>query len=326
MNPYTDSNFFTFFSILLNRIGQFLTGDLLFSDLATDEIQLIVIGLESITCALLGVWLSLRKMTMLANALSHTILLGIVIVYLIFRTLYPQLTNGTFHIPLSYLILAAIATGIFTTYLVSYLTTVGKVYEDASIGLVFTSLFALGILLVNIATRSAHVGIEAVMGNPDGLLPSDVYESIPIFLITLIGLTLFHRDLLATTFDPVFAISKGMYTKSIHYGLMILVSFALIGGFRAIGVIMVLAFIASPALLVRPFIKSIRSYLVASALVALLFSIVGVVLARHLVEVYGLALSTGGLIVTLLALSTIVAVAGKTLVDRLIGQKVKYGV
>jgi manganese/zinc/iron transport system permease protein len=303
MNPYTEADFFSFFSVLFHRIGLFLRGDL--GTLASDEVQLIVIGLESITCALLGVWLSLRKMTMMANALSHTILLGIVLVYIAFRSWNPELTNGTFHIPLSYLVLAAVGTGLVTTYLVSLLTKHGKVYEDASIGLVFTSLFALGILLVNIATRSAHVGAEAVMGNPDGLLPSDIQEVWPFFLGTVILLILFHRDLLATTFDSLFASTRGMYGNCIHYGLMVLVSFALIGGFRAIGVIMVLAFLTSPALLLRPFVKSIRSYLLLSALIALLFSIVGVALTRHVLTHLGLALSTGGLIVTLMAATTL---------------------
>lgn len=304
MNPYINANFFSFFSVLLHRLGLFIAGDLSVSDLASDEVQLIVIGFESVTCALIGVWLSLRKMTMLANAMSHTILLGIVVVYLLFRLMNPTL-SGPFHIPLSYLCLAAVATGILTTYLVTFLTTQARLYEDASIGLVFTSLFALGILWVNIATRNAHIGIEAVMGNPDGLALTDIYDVIPIFLITLISLTLFHRTLLATSFDPLFSTASGLFNTSAHYGLMVLVSFALIGGFRAVGVIMVLAFLTAPALMVRPFIRSVKSYLFGSASAALLFSIVGVALSRHLLEVEGIALSTGGLIVTLLSAATL---------------------
>lgn len=323
MNPYYDTHFFSFFSTLLHRIGLYLTGSLGWSDLAPDEVQLAVIGLESVTCALIGAWLTLRKMTMLANALSHTILLGIVLVYVMFRAINPTLLEGTFHIPLAYLCLAAVGTGILTSYLVTLLTQGGKLHEDASIGLVFTSLFALGILLVNILTRSAHVGIEAVMGNPDGLLPSDIVEVFPLFLLTLFALTLFHRDLLATTFDPIFARISGLFTRLIHYGLMTLVSFALIGGFRAVGVIMVLAFLAAPPLLVRPFIRSMRGYLLGSALVALLFTLWGVALSRHLVEVHGIALSTGGLIVTLMALATVLATLGCRLKEQLYKPKAR---
>lgn len=311
MNPYLDTHFFSFFTTLLHRIGQFIAGDLGFNDLAPDEVQLLVIGFMSMTCALIGVWLALRKMTMLANALSHTILLGIVLVYVLFRVIDPSLTNGTFHIPLPYLCLAAIITGLLTTYLISLLSTTARLYEDASIGLVFTSLFALSILLVNILTRSAHVGIESVMGNPDGLIPSDIQTALIVFFLTLMTLFLFHRDLLATTFDPIFSKTLGLFSQSIHYGLMTLVSFALISGFRAVGVIMVLSFIAAPPLLVRPFIRSLKSYLFLSALVALFFTVIGVALSRHLLEIHGIALSTGGLIVTLLAAATLLVIFGQ---------------
>jgi manganese/zinc/iron transport system permease protein len=308
MNPYSDTHFFSFFTTLLQRLGLFLSGNM--GNLAPDEVQLIVIGLMSVTCALLGVWLSLRKMTMLANALSHTILLGIVIVYVIFRAFNPASLGGSFAIPLSYLVLAAMGTGLLTTYLISLLTAQGRLYEDASIGLVFTSFFALGILLINILTRSAHIGIESVMGNPDGLAASDIETIYPVFFLTLLALFFFHRDLLATTFDPLFSKTFGFFNQTIHYGLMTLVSFALIGGFRAVGVIMVLAFIACPALMVRPFVRSMKSYLIYSALTALLFSLIGVALSRHLLEVHGLALSTGGLIVTLMSFTTLLVQFG----------------
>lgn len=310
MNPYTNTHFFSFFSVLIRRI---LTGDI--SDLAPDEIQLIVLGLESITCALLGVWLALRKMTMLANAMSHTILLGIIAVYVLFRSLHPEI--HAFHIPLSYLMLAALVTGLLTTYLVSFLTTRAKLYEDASIGLVFTSLFALSILWVNVATRSAHIGIEAVMGNPDALSLDDIKDIVPIFVITLAGIIFFFRRLLVTSFDPNFL---GL-NRTVHYGLMVLVSLALIGGFRAIGVIMVLAFLTAPPLLVRPFIRSVPSYLFWSAFIAFLFSVIGVALSRHLLEIEGVAVSTGGLIVTLLGAATLLTLGLRRLVDRLRKQK-----
>lgn len=313
MNPYNETHFFSFFTTLLHRIGLFLAGHLGFADLAPDEIQLIVIGLMSMTCALLGVWLSLRKMTMLANALSHTILLGIVFVYVIFRGIDP---NAAFHIPLSYLSIAAIGTAIVTTYLISLLTTQARLYEDASIGLVFTSFFALGILLINILTRSSHIGVEAVMGNPDGLSPSDIHTTVPIFIITALALLFFYRDLLATTFDPIFSKTFGFFNQSIHYGLMTLVSFALIGGFRAVGVIMVLAFIASPPLMVRPFVSSLKAYLFWSAFAALFFSIIGVALSRHLLEMEGIAISTGGLIVTLLAIGALLIQGVNTQINR----------
>src|SRR4029077_18141377 len=104
--------------------------------------------------------------TMLANSLSHTILLGIVIAFLIGSS------SEGFHegrLNLTLLFAAALGSGLLTAVVTEILTKSVKLQEDASLGLVFTTFFALGIVLVNLLARNVHIGAEVVMGNVDAL-------------------------------------------------------------------------------------------------------------------------------------------------------------
>src|ERR1700722_13660902 len=141
-NPYSGVDFFGFFQVLFMRI---LSGEIL--NLATDEIQILVLMGVALSGALVGTFLVLRNMTMVANALSHTILVGIVGAYLLLSSL-GALTDAFEGMSLMHLTLASLLAGLLTTLLTEFLNKVTGLQEDAAVGLVFTSLFALGVLLV----------------------------------------------------------------------------------------------------------------------------------------------------------------------------------
>ena len=162
MSPYRGTNFFTFFWTLLERI---FSGEILHP--ATDEIQMLVLGGVAISGALVGTFLVLRRMTMLANSLSHTILLGIVIAFLVTGQ-----EIGALSIPV--MLIASVITGLATAFLTEFLHRNIRLQEDAANGLVFSTLFALGIVLVTLFTRNAHLGVEVVMGNADALQLRDL--------------------------------------------------------------------------------------------------------------------------------------------------------
>lgn len=296
MNPYIETNFFTFFTTLFWRIFDFPT------QLASDEVQLLTLIAVSLSCALTGVWLTLRKMTMLANALSHTVLLGIVLAFLVYKSFYPINLDATFALPFSYLFIAALFVAVVTTYLTQVLNKKGRLQEEASIGIVFTTLFALGVLIVNLTARNACIGIEAVMGNVDVLSKNDLSIVYPIFLINLAAILLFSKELLISTFDEAFAKALGFKTNLITYGLMALVSLTIISSFKAVGVIMVLSFLTIPAVISRLYTHSIKKMLFLSCLIGVGSSLIGVALSRHILTEFGVPLSTGSLIVTLLSL------------------------
>lgn len=285
MSPYFDQTFWGFFATLFKRIAAHS------GPLASDEIQLLVLIGVAVSTSLVGTFLILRKMTMLANALSHTILLGIVLAFVL---------SGEARI--SILLLSAILMGLITAFLTQFLTQSAKLQADASINITFSSLFALGVITVTLLTRNSHLSVEAVMGNVDGLTAHDIPLVYIILAINLLLFGLFFKEYVLTTFDSGLAQVLGISATLFNYLLMTQVSMTVVGAFRSVGVLMVLAFLTVPPLIARIWVNRLRPLLLLSVGVGCLAAIVGVALARHLLTVYGVALSTGGLIVCLLGL------------------------
>ncbi|MEX1013472.1 MAG: metal ABC transporter permease [Waddliaceae bacterium] len=296
--PYSGSTFFEFFVIFFQRLSLILQGKQSFSDLASDEIQLLVLLGVSTSCALIGTFLVLRKMTMLANSLSHTILLGIVITVLIF----PEQPFYDTQTVLPRLLFGALFCAILTTVATEFLIKTIKLTPDASIAIVFTTFFALGILLATIYLRDIHLGVEAVMGSVDALRLEDGKMVWIIALMNIFLILLFYKEYQVTSFDPGLSTVLGISPSLFHYLLMFQTATTVIVSFRAVGVLMVLAFLTVPALCARLLTHHLKQMLLIAMLIGALSAFFGVALARHLFSVYGLALSTSGLVVTLLAL------------------------
>ncbi|NGX37418.1 MAG: Manganese transport system membrane protein MntB [Chlamydiae bacterium] len=294
MSPYWGATFFDFIPLFFSRIFQLLTGALAWKNLASDEIQIFTLGLISIASALVGTLLVLKRMTMLANALSHTILLGIVIAYIL---LFLG-TGGGMQINFQILIVAALATGILTTLLTQILHQVMKLQEDASIGLVFTTLFALGIVFVTLYTRNAHIGLEVVMGNADALHLNDVKIAFGMALTSALVVTLFFKEWKLICFDTGLATALRYRPALFSYLLMLLTSGTAISAFRAVGVLLFLAFLVGLPLTARFLTHNLRKVLLLASVIGLFCTLFGVALARHFLTVYQMPLSTAGLVVT----------------------------
>ncbi|MBI2742905.1 MAG: metal ABC transporter permease [Chlamydiales bacterium] len=302
-NPYWNKDFFEFFSVLFGRLGRWLTFDSSVGPLASDEIQLLVLVAIAVSSALVGTFLVLRRMTMLANSLSHTILLGIVSAFLICSQ---AITTEGFSLPI--LLGASLITGLVTTVLTQILTHLMRLQEDASIGLVFNTLFALGILFVTLFTRNVHLGVEAIMGNIDALHVDDLKLVFSVGLITLITVVCFFKQFTLVSFDSAHARTLGFSPLFYTYFLMVLVSATSIGAFRAVGVLLFLAFLVGPVLTARLFTDRLPKLILIAALIGSLSSLISIALARHLLSCYHLPLSTAGLVVTMIGLIYLLAV------------------
>lgn len=316
-NPYSGETFIGFFVQLTLRLWGFLQGDLGVDQLVSDEIQILVLVGVATSAALLGCFLVLRKMTMLANALSHTILLGIVLAYVLTTWGVSSLAENH-HDPINIkaMLAASLVMGILTTFLTEFLTKNAGLQEDASIGIVFTSLFALGVILLTLLTRSAHIGTEVVMGNVDALHLQDCKLVFTILGINLLLFVLFFKEYKMTTFDAGLSKALGVSPVLYNYLLMIQVSATAIGAFRAVGVLMVLAFITGPALTARLLTNDLKKMLLLAVGTGMGVSVVGVALSRHLLSVKGLALSTGGIVVCMIVLAFAAAFIYHTLKNR----------
>lgn len=299
-NPYYDQTFFgVLWQIILRTVGLF-TGQLENAALATDEIQILVLCGVAGSAALVGTFLILKRMAMLANSISHTILVGIVIAFVLTKNTFGE--GDTYHEPINIqvMLIASLIMGIFTSMLTEFLTKSMRLQEDASTGLVFTTLFALGIILVTALTRNAHIGAEVVMGNVDALHVDDIKLVFLILGANAFLFSLLYKEYKITTFDPNLAKALGFSLVFFNYLLMIQVSATVIGAFRAVGVIMVLAFITGPALTARLLTDDLKKMLFIAVAIGCGASIVGVALSRHILTAYNMALSTSGVVVTVI--------------------------
>jgi manganese/zinc/iron transport system permease protein len=211
------------------------------------EIQLIAI-ITAMACALPGAFLVLQRKTMLSDAISHTVLLGIVLAFFIVRDLSSPI-----------LILGAALVGVLTVSLVAIIERTRLVKEDTAIGLVFTTLFSIAIILISLFTGDIHLDVDAVLVGEVAFAPFDrftpfgidigprgLYVMGGIFLINLVFIFVFYKELKLTTFDGVLAASLGFAPALLHYALMGLVSVTVVGAFDVVGSVLVVALIVVP--------------------------------------------------------------------------------
>jgi manganese/zinc/iron transport system permease protein len=211
------------------------------------EIQLIAV-ITAVACALVGVFLVLRRMALISDAISHSILVGIAIGFLV---------TGSVTSPL--LVVGATLVGVLTVSLVELVHRTRLVREDAAIGLVFPALFSIGVIIVSRYAEGVHLDIDAVLLGELAFAPFDRLELLGwdlgptslvvmgvILLIDAAAIALFWKELKLSTFDPALALALGLAPGLVHYGLMTLVSVTAVGAFNAVGSILVVALVVAP--------------------------------------------------------------------------------
>jgi manganese/zinc/iron transport system permease protein len=212
------------------------------------DIQLIAM-LVAIACAIPGTFLVLRKMAMISDAISHSILPGIVLGFFITHDLNSPI-----------LILLAAFSGVITVFLVEFIQKTGLVKKDTAIGLVFPALFSIGVILIAKNANDVHLDIDAVLlgelafapfdrllFNDIDLGPKSLWVIGTILLITITLLIMFFKELKLSTFDKGLAATLGFSPILIHYGLMTVSSITVVGAFDAVGAILVVALMIAPA-------------------------------------------------------------------------------
>jgi manganese/zinc/iron transport system permease protein len=310
VSPYWDNDFLDFFVTLGKRILYSGSGSLAF-----DELQLLVLSCIAIACGLLGPLLVLRRMTMLANSISHTILLGLAISFFVSRTLF-----HTAGFDMTHLFLGALIAALLTVLLTGALTSVLHLQEDAGIGLVFSTLFAVGIIVVTLFTRDVHLSVEVVMGNVDALRWEDLQLAGFLALINIVFGIVFYWPLQFSSFDRCHAASMGVRCLFFHAALILLIAASCIGAFRAVGVLLVLSFLVGPYLTARLYFHRLWQLLIISPLIGVVAALTGVALSRHLLTVLGTALSTGAIVAALIALFYSIAYMIKALFQKRVSE------
>jgi manganese/zinc/iron transport system permease protein len=229
----------------------------------------------------LGAYLVLRRMSLLGDAISHSILPGIVIAFL--------LTGKIASAPL---FIGAVLVGILTAYLTEALTSFGNVAEDSSMGVVYTSLFAFGVLLIHWA-QGGNIDLDpgCILY---GMIEYVTYDTVPwggyeipralgsisiSFVATSVFVLLFWKELKVCSFDPALATAMGVNATLVHYLLMGMVAGVTVAAFEAVGSILVIAMLIVPAATAQLLTDRMRPMIVCASAVGALSAIFGYITA-----------------------------------------------
>lgn len=205
-------------------------------------------SLSAMACALLGNFLVLRRLSMMGDAISHAVLPGLAIAFLV--------TGSRDSIAM---LLGAGAVGVLTAVLTQWIHNLGRVEESASMGVVFTSLFAIGLILIVRAADHVDLdpgcvlygAIESISHDTVGIaglpVPRTVVTLTMVFTIDMLFILLFYKELKITSFDPDLATTLGINASVMHYALMTLVAATTVACFESVGSILVIAMMIVPA-------------------------------------------------------------------------------
>lgn len=238
--------------------------------------------LVSASCALLGSFLILRKMAMVGDAISHAVLPGIVIAFL--------LSGSRDSVTM---LLGAGIIGIFTTFLIEFFHKKARLQTDASIGVTFTWLFAIGVVMISLFAGKVDLDQDCVLYGEIAYVPLDViitsggtnigpkalYVSGIILIVNLLFVLMFYRKLFLTTFDPAYAQAIGISTALWHYILMGAVSMTTVASFESVGAILVVALLIAPAATAYLLTDNFKIMLLLSCVIGAIASVTGYYLA-----------------------------------------------
>ncbi len=214
----------------------------------SQEILLIAV-LTAAACAIPGVFLVLRKMSMSADSITHTILLGIVLAFMAVNDLSSPI-----------LLFGAALVGTATVWLTELLTKTRLVSSDSATGIIFPLLFSIAVILITKYAGSAHLDTDSVLLGELAFAPFDrmtvggidigakgIYISGGLLIINILFVSVFFKELTVASFDPVLAAAMGFSPAIIHYSLMTVVSITAVGAFETAGSVLVTAFMIAPA-------------------------------------------------------------------------------
>ncbi|MCB0646213.1 MAG: metal ABC transporter permease [Saprospiraceae bacterium] len=223
-----------------------------------------------ITCGTIGAFIVLRNMSLIGDALSHSILPGIYFSFLIVG----YSTLGFF--------IGSVIAGIITAVAITYIQQTFKTKNDAAIGIVFTAMFAIGVMGISRLnnTQGNHLDLkDFLFGNVLGISNTDIVLSGIVMIYTILCILLFYRYFFITTFQPTIAATMGISTKAVYYFLMLILSFAVVAALRSVGVILVVAMLITPASTALMFSNRLRRVLLISAITGAMSALIGFFLA-----------------------------------------------
>ncbi len=260
---------------------------------------IITAAMIAISCGLLGVFMMLRKMSMTGDAISHAVLPGIVIGFFISGS-----QRGL------EVIIGAGILGILATLMIDWLRRKARVQLDASIGITFTLLFAIGIILINLLAYKVDLDQECVLYGEIAYLPIDLwltksglnlgprilYLSLLNLILVITFIILFFKELKVTSFDENFSKVIGIPAGLINLFLMSMVSYTTVSSFEAVGAILVVALLVVPPATAFLWTRKLKLLIQLTIAIGIGISIVGYYLAYFFdSSIAGMIVSVAGI-------------------------------
>ena len=238
--------------------------------------------LVSAACGLAGNFMMLRRMTLMGDALSHSLLPGVVLAFLLTQSRSPMV-----------MVIGAVLATMAAALLIEWIEKHSRLKKDAVIGIVFTSFFALGVLLINVFAAQVDLDGDCVLYGELGLIfladpvtlwagyqaPVPVVRMVVMVVVLVALIFIFYKEWVVTAFDPGLARTLGIPTGIFHYGFMMLLSLVIVSAFESVGVILVMAMLIFPGATASLLTKRLPQRLLFSCLLSALYAFGGLQLA-----------------------------------------------
>lgn len=248
---------------------------------------IVLVGLLSAcSCALLGNYLVLRRLSLMGDAISHAVLPGLALAFILSesRSSWPMFAG-------------AVVVGVLTALLTEVITRFGKVEHGAAMGVVFSVLFAIGLVLIRQAADHVDLDPGCVLYGNIVQVPIDaIVDTVPdvvvnlaiVLLLNIAFIAVFYKELKISAFDPDLATSMGINATVMHYALMVLVAVTTVANFEAVGSILVIAMLIVPAAAAHLLTDRLGMMIAVSLLFAMASAVVGHVAAAFGPGVFGM--------------------------------------
>jgi len=222
--------------------------------------------LVGIICALVGSYLMVQRLALLGDAISHSVMPGLAVAYLVGTNIF----------------VGAFIAGLLSTALITLIRTRSPIKEDAAMGIVFSSFFALGITLITVIQKDNKIDLNHFLfGNILGVTLADVVTTAFISALVVGAIVLLFKELQFYTFDPTGAEAAGLPVNRLNFGLMMLISLTIVASLKAVGVILVLALLVTPGATAYLLVPRLHQVMILGAAIGVVSSIAGMYVSYY---------------------------------------------
>lgn len=228
--------------------------------------SLVIAILVGIICAMVGSYLMVQRLSLLGEAISHSVLPGLAIAFILGINIF----------------VGAFIAGIISTILITWIWTRSPIKEDAAMGIVYSAFFALGITLITVIQKNNKIDLNHFLfGNILGVTIDDVGNTAIIAISVILCVVILYKELLFYTFDPVGAQASGLPVNLLNFGLMVLIALTVVASLKSVGVVLVLSLLITPGATAYLLVPRLHQVMLLGAGVGVVSSISGMYLSYY---------------------------------------------